>query len=172
MKFYRDFLYRLLRNLKSEKKGREMTVMMREKDVELAEVLHDCLKDYLTEPLPKEHLSKTVSILISEIRKRSRKSEERVLVNSDIYWDREREQLVYKDSFIALTRKERELLTLLFSDVSRDFSYEIILTKLWGEVSPSKQDSLKTLVKQLRKKLPVNIIKNIFGFGYKIAVEK
>jgi len=149
-----------------------MTVMMREKDVELTEVLHDCLKDYLTEPLPQEHLSKTVSILISEIRKRSRKAESRVLIDDNFYWDIERKQLVFKETVIALTRKERELLTLLFSDVSRDFSYEIILTKLWGEVSPSKQDSLKTLVKQLRKKLPMNIIKNIFGFGYKIDIQK
>jgi len=149
-----------------------MTVMMREKDVELTEVLHSCLKDYLAEPLPKEHLNRTISILISEIRKRSRKAEEKVFVNNDYFWDVERKQLVYKDAVIALTKKERELLTLLFSDVSRDFPYEIILTTLWDEISPSKQDSLKTLVKQLRKKLPNNIIKNIFGFGYKIDVQK
>jgi len=149
-----------------------MTVMMREKDVELTEVLHDCLKDYLAEPLPKEHLNKTLSILISEIRKRSRKSEEKIFVDNDLYWDTDRKQLVYKQSVISLTKKERELLTLLFSDVSRDFSYDIILTRLWGEISPSKQDSLKTLVKQLRKKLPNNIIKNIFGFGYKIDIKQ
>ncbi len=149
-----------------------MTVMMREKDVELTEVLHDCLKDYLAEPLPQEHLNKTVSVLISEIRKRSRKAEKKVFVDEGFFWDLEREHLVYKESVIPLTRKERELLSLLFSDVSRDFSYEIILTKLWGETSPSKQDSLKTLVKQLRKKLPQNIIKNTFGFGYKINIQK
>jgi DNA-binding response OmpR family regulator len=149
-----------------------MTVMMREKDVELTEVLHDCLKDYLAEPLPKEHLNKTLSILISEIRKRSRKSEEKIFVDNDLYWDSDRKQLVYKQSVISLTKKERELLTLLFSDVSRDFSYDVILTRLWGEISPSKQDSLKTLVKQLRKKLPYNIVKNIFGFGYKIEIKQ
>ena len=149
-----------------------MTVMMREKDVELTEVLHDCLKDYLAEPLPQEHLSKTVKILISEIRKRSRNAQEKVFVENDFFWDVERKQLVYKASVIALTKKERELLSLLFSDVSRDFPYDLILTTLWGEISPSKQDSLKTLVKQLRKKLPHNIIKNIFGFGYKIDVKK
>ena len=149
-----------------------MTVMMREKDVELTEVLHDCLKYYLTEPLPQEHLSKTVSILISEIRKRSRKAEKKIEMGTELYWDVDRIQLVYNDKVLALTKKERELLQLLFSDTSRDFSYDIILSRLWGEVSPSKQDSLKTLVKQLRKKLPTNIIKNIFGFGYCIDMSK
>jgi len=149
-----------------------MTVQMREKDVELVAVLHDCLKDYIPEPLPQEKLNTTVSILISEIRKRSRQAETTVIVNDSLYWDTKRAQLIFKEELIPLTKKERELLQLLFSDTNRDFSYEIILNKLWGEVSPSKQDSLKTLVKQLRKKLPLNIIKNIFGFGYKIDLKK
>jgi len=153
------------------RKGQKMTIMMREKDVELGEVLHDCLKDYLVQPLPKEHLHKTVGVLIHEIRKRSRKAEEKIPLNENFYWDVHRERLVYENDVISLTKKERELLKLLFSDVTRDFSYDIILVNLWGEISPSKQDSLKTLIKQLRKKLPVNIIKNIFGFGYTIEIQ-
>jgi DNA-binding response OmpR family regulator len=149
-----------------------MTVKMREKDVELTEVLHNCLKDYLATPLPQDKLNNTINILIAEIRKHSRVAENKIEIGKSFYWDATREQLVYEDELIPLTKKERALLTLLFSDINREFSYNIILSTLWGEVSQAKQDSLKTLVKQLRKKLPRNIIKNIFGFGYTIVVER
>jgi len=145
-----------------------MTVRMNELNVDLTEVLEDCLKEYLIAPLPREKLIKTLDILISEIEKSTHANEKTICLSNAFYWDCTREHLVYKDEVIVLTKKERELLKLFLSDINRDFPYNMILLKLWGENSPVKQDSLKTLVKQLRKKLPFNIIKNIFAYGYRI----
>jgi DNA-binding response OmpR family regulator len=42
--------------------------------------------------------------------------------------------------------------------------------ELWYDTKALRHPSLKTLVKQLRRKLPKDIIKNLFGFGYKIEI--
>jgi len=145
-----------------------MTARMSENSVDLTEVLHDHLKDYLVSPLPKEKLLDTLDILMSEIQKSTFKKEEKIILADSFYWDIVREKLIYKDKIIVLTKKERELLKLFLSDINRDFSYSMILVQIWGETSSIKQNSLKTLIKQLRKKLPFNIIKNIFGYGYTV----
>ena len=144
-----------------------MTVRMQVRNVDLTDIVHDYLKEYLITPLPKEKLDQTLQLLISEIRQ-SGFIQERITLGDEFYWDTLREQLIYKDQIITLTKKERELVKLFMNDIQRDFPYSMILIRLWGETSPIKQDSLKTLIKQLRKKLPVNIIKNIFGYGYTI----
>jgi DNA-binding response OmpR family regulator len=136
---------------------------------DLTTVLQDSLKEYLITPLPEEKLRNTLGMLISEIQKYTSLKEERVDLGDSFYWDVQREQLVYKDENIQLTKKERGFLKLLFSDINREFPYSVILSTLWGETNSLKQDSLKTLVKQLRRKLPKNIIKNIFAYGYTIT---
>ncbi len=56
---------------------------------------------------------------------------------------------------------------ILYENCNKKSSYETIIYELWQEeVSLNKQNSLKTIVKQLRKKLPVDIIQNVFAFGY------
>ena len=69
-----------------------------------------------------------------------------------------------------MTKKEIELLTLLFSNTNKVFSSEDIIFELWYDMEESKNDSLKTLIKTLRKKLPKGSIKNIFGVGYKLEI--
>jgi DNA-binding response OmpR family regulator len=147
-----------------------VTARIRKTDKILVDVLHNQLSDYLHKDVPKEKLSDVLTTLMQEVRKTSRKATNRIYLEKDFFWDKELNRLVYQGEVLKLTKKERELLMLLFQDTEQDFRYETILSALWGEVSPSKQDSLKTLVKQLRRKLPKNFIQNIFGYGYTIRV--
>jgi len=141
---------------------------LRTQDIQLANLLYEQLDGYILKSIPKEKLEYTVQRLMLEIRKNSRTKTDSIKLDEDFYWNSFEKKLLFQDKEILLTNKERALLSLLFSKVKRDFTYEAIYTQVWGSAYPSRQDSLKTLVKTLRKKLPKNIIKNIFGFGYRI----
>lgn len=143
---------------------------MRKQDTQLANLLYEQLDGYITKTIPKDRLEVTVQRLMLEIRRTSRVQTDAIKIDEEFYWNSFESKLLYKEENIALTKKERALLSLLFSNVKRDFTYEIIYEKVWGSAYLSKQDSLKTLVKTLRKKLPRNIIKNIFGYGYRIEL--
>ncbi len=141
---------------------------LRTQDIQLANLLYEQLDGYILKSIPKEKLEYTVQRLMLEIRKTSRIRTDSIKLDEDFYWNSFENKLLFQDKEILLTNKERALLSLLFSNIKRDFTYETIYTQVWGSAYPSRQDSLKTLVKTLRKKLPKNIIKNIFGFGYRI----
>ncbi len=141
---------------------------LRTQDIQLANLLYEQLDGYIIKSIPKDKLEYTVQRLMVEIRKSSRTKTDAIKLDADFHWNSFEQKLLFQDKEILLTNKERALLSLLFSNIKRDFTYEAIYTQVWGSAYPSRQDSLKTLVKTLRKKLPKNIIKNIFGFGYRI----
>lgn len=94
--------------------------------------------------------------------------EHKIMINQNFYWDRYNSCLIYEEQEITLTRNETFFLTLLFSSPYYRAEYSKIYLYIWGINCSSKNESLKTLIKNLRIKLPLNIIKNIFNVGYKI----
>lgn len=77
--------------------------------------------------------------------------------------------LLYEDTKIALRKRECEFLHLLFTNKSNITSYELIEEMLWGGKTMS-MSALKTFIKELRQKLPYDIIENIAGEGYRLKV--
>ena len=144
---------------------------IRQKDTKLVNILEIQLKEYLSKPVPQEKLEDIVSIFMYHIRKNSRRAENLVYVSDEMYWDKSNEMLIYKDREIILTKKERDFLALLFENVNQGIGYSVICLTLWEDIYAEKQDRIKTIVKQLRKKLPKNIIKNIHGYGYRLELE-
>jgi two-component system, OmpR family, response regulator VanR len=71
------------------------------------------------------------------------------------------------DRNVTLSKKEQQLLSLLFSDTKRTFTYDEIFERVWGYEQNGTLDALKSLVKTLRKKLPEKTIHNVFGIGYR-----
>ena len=95
-----------------------------------------------------------------------------ISINSEFFWNKKEMQLIYKNREITLTKNELLLLSLLFSSINYKFTYEQIYVQIWGSEDVDKKESLKTLVKSLRKKLPENFIKNVFNIGYKIELQR
>jgi DNA-binding response OmpR family regulator len=144
---------------------------IRTKDQELINVLETQLQEYIVKPIPQVQLENTIETLIQHIRENSRRQERIIKVSDDCKWDKQDKALYHEGKEVILTNKERELLALLFNNTNHAIAYNTICMALWGEtVDTSKQERIKTLVKQLRKKLPHNVIKNIFAFGYKIEL--
>ena len=128
------------------------------------------LTKYLVKPISRDELKDALAVAVKEIVSYTTYANRIIHIQNELYWDQDREKLIAEGQEIFLTRKERELLILLFANVNSVVTSEDIIYELWYDYDSSKMTSLKTLVKTLRKKLPQNFVKNVFGIGYKIEV--
>ena len=80
-------------------------------------------------------------------------------------------KVVYNGDEIALTLKEFEILLLLCQNKSKTLSHEVILSRVWGYDFDGDGSTVHTHIKNLRAKLPENIIKTVRGVGYRLAEE-
>mgnify|MGYP000120138326 CR=1 FL=1 len=89
----------------------------------------------------------------------------------------EERKAYFKDEEIKLTKSEFDILLFFNSNKNRVITKETIADHLWGEfvTSADTLDSVYTHIKNLRKKLQKygadNLIKNVYGVGYKLETE-
>ncbi|KHL96826.1 chemotaxis protein CheY [Paenibacillus sp. IHB B 3415] len=80
-------------------------------------------------------------------------------------------KVTYNGEEIVLTLKEFEILMLLLQNRGRTLSHEIILSRVWGYDFDGDGSTVHTHIKNLRAKLPENIIKTVRGVGYRLEEE-
>ena len=71
---------------------------------------------------------------------------------------------------VHLTNKERKILALLISNSGKVFTPNDIVFNVWDSYDEGNIAALRTIIKNLRRKLPDGTINNIFGIGYKIEI--
>lgn len=74
----------------------------------------------------------------------------------------------YHGEELVLTLKEFEILLLLVQNKGRTLSHEVILSRVWGYDFDGDGSTVHTHIKNLRAKLPANIIKTVRGVGYRL----
>jgi DNA-binding response OmpR family regulator len=103
--------------------------------------------------------------LIEALMKYLKKSTQSVILYDDLILNMEKRELIYKDEHISLRKREKDFLILLVEKKGSILTYEQIEEELWGEKDMTTH-ALKSFIKDLRAKLPVNIIKNVSQEGY------
>jgi len=85
-------------------------------------------------------------------------------------WDAKSKTLFFNDESVFLTRRELKLFELLVEKAGSPCSDDEIFFYVWGDEFDKviTNSSIRTLVKNLRKKIPTDLIKNQYGVGYKI----
>ena len=85
-------------------------------------------------------------------------------------WDGKSKTLFYNDEAVTLTRRELKLFELLVDKAGAPCSDDEIFFYVGGNDFEKiiTNSSIRTLVKNLRKKIPQELIKNQYGIGYKI----
>lgn len=68
----------------------------------------------------------------------------------------------------TLTKKESNFLKLLITK-NRIITYEELEGNIWDEDSIMTSNAMRLFIKNFRKKLPENLLKNIQGVGYKLV---
>ena len=82
----------------------------------------------------------------------------------DFLYDKDRCEVIVNGVLHTLSTKENIFLDKLINE-NRIISYEEIEENIWDDKQMS-QNALRVFIKNLRKKLPENFIKNVPNFGY------
>ncbi len=81
-----------------------------------------------------------------------------------LVYDTQKHKLLYKEEEIILSKTEKEIFELLLRCQSQAVAISSFQDEIWGEyVDPA---NIRVQINNLRKKLPVDIIKNRRGLGY------
>jgi len=88
----------------------------------------------------------------------------------DLRINREIFKSFWKEQELPLTLREYEILCLLANNLNSVISHDTILAKIWGHDYYTSESTVHTHIKNLRAKLPQNIIKTVRGVGYTLEV--
>ena len=91
-------------------------------------------------------------------------------LSKDLILDLQKRVLVYKnEKTINLRKREKEFLQLLHERKGGILSYDEIEEELWSDKDMTSH-ALKSFIKELRAKLPTNVIKNVPQEGYTLSL--
>lgn len=120
---------------------------------------------YFKKPIDIDEL--LVSISLSK--KNKTKTIDKIELKDNYIYDSIQKVIINKDLKINLTKKESLLLEFLYEKKNLIVSLEQIENVVWKE--PVTSDAIRMVVSSLRKKLYINSIENIKGFGYRLSLE-
>lgn len=122
------------------------------------------LVKYLIKPINEKDLLGALKSCSQSLKKNAS-----INLKDEYIYDKYNKTLMYKDEVIKLRAKELLLLELLIKNHARYLTYSEIEHYVWSDDVMSK-DAIKTLIKNLKNKLPKDSILNLSGTGYKIDI--
>lgn len=127
------------------------------------------LTKYLIKPIKTFEFEEILLNIIKKLNAKHKK-EHTLCLNCGFQWDKNKQQLYFKNNEeIKLTKKERLLLNLFCENPHTIFSNEDILNFIWeNEQDNYNPNKLRILFSKLKSKLNCNIFDSIYNVGYKL----
>ena len=144
------------------------TIFLTAKDEEddIVKGLEEGAEDYITKPFSTKELMVRVNKILLRYKKKS------VIKVKDISFDMDKLVLMKNNDQIELSALELKLINLLFSNINKVVSRNIILDKIFDWTGNYVDDHTVTVYfKRLKDKIGTDIIKTIKGMGYRIDEE-
>lgn len=130
----------------------------------LIEAINKGVNRYLIKPITEDELFEVFNAYFEKLDKTTPQS---VQLESNIYFDLNKNQMIIDNEELHLNKKETQFMKLLCSDINKTFSYEEIEYQVWGSDSMSLS-AIRSVVRDLRKKIGQDYIINISGLGYRL----
>ena len=144
------------------------TIFLTAKDEEddIVKGLNVGAEDYITKPFSTKELMARVNKILLRSKKNS------IIKIKDISFDMDKLILMKDNTPIELTALELKLVNLLFNNLNKVVSRNVILDKIWEWTGNYVDDHTVTVYfKRIREKIGTNIITTIKGIGYRIDEE-
>ncbi|MBM3418718.1 MAG: response regulator transcription factor [Bacteroidetes bacterium] len=129
--------------------------------------------DYLTKPFSIEELSFRLKALLKRVNLTIDKKEDKIILIGKTLFDTENLLLTYENREQSLTKKEAQILKLMFKLKNEVIPREVILNGVWGQDDYFVGRSLDVFITKLRKYLKedksIQIV-NIHSIGFKLMV--
>lgn len=171
--------YEVCRRLKSDERTKEIPIIMltaKAEEIDTVLGLELGADDYLAKPFSMRELLARIKAVK---RRALPKPQENQLTISlgDLSMDFAAYTVKLKDKEISLTPKEYELLKLFLTHISRAYSRDELLTRIWGYEYYGDTRTVDVHVRHLRSKLSAspeiaNAIETVRGVGYRFQYEK
>ena len=130
--------------------------------------------DYLTKPFSVEELNLRIKSLLKRVNIRTEIPEEKVFNVSEFVFDTENLTLTLGGNVQSLTKKEAQILKILYKFKNQVLPREVILNTVWGQDDYFVGRSLDVFITKLRKYLKddetIQIL-NIHGVGFKLEIK-
>jgi DNA-binding response OmpR family regulator len=136
----------------------------------LIQLINMGISCFIQKPFTTQDMLSKIHAVCQEHSRLSNSNEKRIPLKENYLWCHHAKSMLHDGQEIKLTKNEKRLLHLLFSDTLMTFKadeiYDYINSDTEGELFNA--NSLKSLIKRLRKKVPNTLIENIYSEGYKI----
>lgn len=154
-----------IKQIRKENKETQIIVITAFSDTTyLLQAIELQLIKYLIKPVQEGAFREALQLCVDSIHS---KDTNIIEMSKNVFFDRYNQTLFDHGEMIPLRTKELLLLNLLLKYKNRYVTYSEIENHVWRD-SVMSVDALKTLIKNLKAKLPPNVISNLSGTGYKI----
>ena len=116
---------------------------------------------YLAKPYDKKSFVKALEDVAFELVGRT----PTIRLNNELEYDFGKKALYINGEISHLSKSESKLLEYFLNNKNQTITYEQIFDYIWDYEQPTKE-AIKTIVKELRRKLGKDVIKNLYGVGY------
>ncbi|MGM0520442.1 MAG: response regulator transcription factor [Campylobacterota bacterium] len=128
------------------------------------------VQGYIKKPIVLDDIQEVLE-KISNYEKKELNYKEHVKLTNKLFFDSLNFQIVVNNKRVDLTTKEHEFLKLLIKYNLKVVPYNIIEQVVWYEHGTiMTSTSLRTLVKNLRKKLQYDVLENVSKIGYRLKL--
>jgi len=122
---------------------------------------------YLVKPFKKEELLDALKLCCEELNSH----DEVIMLAEGIHYDICKKIITNHEQPFKLSKSESRLLEYLLENKHKVVSFEILEEYLWGyDGDEHTKESIKYLIKDLRKKIGKEVIQNIYGVGYRLEI--
>lgn len=124
-------------------------------------------EDYITKPFG----IKELLVRIDKILKRETKR--KIVIVGDTKVDLDKMQVFVLNKQINLTALEYKIVSLLFKNLNRTITREVLLDMIWASEGNFVNDNTLTVsIKRIREKLNNEVIKTVKGIGYMVESDE
>lgn len=124
------------------------------------------LINFLVKPMDMNHLFESLKKALTEINTIKILKQDIIHLDKDILWDFNTKELRKNSDIIELTKTEKAIMQVIFSSPYTELSYDYIINEVWNYDDSDHKETLRTLMSNIRKKLPKGTIKTLYNIGY------
>lgn len=130
----------------------------------LIKAIHNGIHRYIVKPVTEDELFAAFEAYFQKI---DDISPINIKIDEKLSLDLEKNQALVNLNEVHLNKKETMLLKVLSQNTNKAYTYEEIEYQVWGNKSMSLS-AVRSVVRDLRKKIGQNYIVNISGIGYRL----
>ncbi len=154
---------KMIRKIREEDKDTKIIIITAFIETQyLMEAVELGLLKYLQKPVSQISLLPVLKLCMNEVFDKKSSFE----IEKDLVYDLFNQSLFLLKIQVLLTKKELMFLDILVKNYKRVVKYEELNMFVWNGLM--SEDAMRSLVKELRRKLSKTAVKNISGIGYQI----